>query len=331
MERFERVLITGGTGSFGEILTHHFLQSYQDIIVVIYSRNEYLQYEMRRKMPAQFLERVQFVIGDVCDRERVYSAMRGSDIVIHAAGLKHVRICEENPTEAVKVNVIGTQNVIDAAIFHNIKHVFHISTDKVANPVSAYGATKLCAEKLVLAAHTGYKDSATKFTILRFGNLMGSRGSVVYSFIEQAEKGVISLTHPEMTRFNLNAQQLKELVAIAIQTATGGQLYIPKLAAYRVFDLAKAVSTTAELQPVGLRSAEKLFEELLIESENAYARSYAKHFVLSRDGNFPSGGEQLPNGYKYVSNDPNIQMDVAALRQEIQPFLSAGIKHLTTC
>jgi UDP-N-acetylglucosamine 4,6-dehydratase len=323
MKQVGSILITGGTGSFGFTITCKLLQQFPDTGIVVYSRNEFLQHAMRHALPEALSSRVRFVIGDVRDEARLREAMQGADTVIHTAALKHVSTCEQNPTEAVKTNVTGTQNVVRACLENKVARLVHISTDKAANPAGVYGNTKHAAEKLVIDPEILSKAGSinTAFTILRFGNLIGSSGSVVYRFQEQGKQGVIRVTDPGITRFNLNPHQLMYYLTMALQPGNHGHIIVPKLKSYRLPDLAQAIAPNTKLEVVGLRAGEKLYEELLIDAEAPVAQGYADHFAISYQGNFKPGGSPLPSEFSYASSQSDNIMSLVDLQNEIRQYV----------
>lgn len=258
------VLITGGTGSFGRKFTEIVMKQYKPKKLIIFSRDEMKQYEMAQEFKHK---NVRYFVGDVRDHSRLHRAFHGVDIVVHAAALKIVPTAEYNPFEAVKTNVIGAENVINVAIDNNVKKVIALSTDKAANPVNLYGATKLCAEKMFLAANN-YSPHGTTFSVVRYGNVFGSRGSVVPFFRECKEKGVIPITDERMTRFWITLEKGVEFVLSCIKDMDGGEVFVPKLPSMRVTDLAKAVAPDCKIKVVGIRPGEKL-HEILISADDA--------------------------------------------------------------
>jgi UDP-N-acetylglucosamine 4,6-dehydratase/5-epimerase len=258
------ILITGGTGSFGKKFITYVLQHFQPRRVVVFSRDELKQFEMKQEFSD---ERLRFFIGDVRDKERLYRAFDDIDYVIHAAAMKQVPACEYNPFEAIKTNVLGAQNIIEAAIDRGVKRVIALSTDKAANPVNLYGATKLCSDKLFIAGNAYVGNGVTRFGVVRYGNVVGSRGSVVPLFTKQKETGIITITDPRMTRFWITLEQGVKLVLNALGSLHGGEVFIPKLPSMRVTDLARAIAPECQLQYIGIRPGEKLHETMIPEEE----------------------------------------------------------------
>ena len=298
------ILITGGTGSFGKKFTEILLSEHDPESVRIYSRGELLQMEMQNRFDDS---RLRFLIGDVRDRDRLYRAASGVDIIVHAAALKHVPACEYNPIEAVRTNVDGSINVIDAAIDNSVEKVMAISTDKAVHPVNLYGATKMVAEKLFTQgnAYTGGKK--TRFSCIRYGNVVGSRGSVIPLFKEQRKNGVITITDDRMTRFWITLEQGVRFVMDCIALMKGGETFVPKIPSMKVIDLAKVIAPDAERKVIGIRSGEKLHEILLTEDEARHTREFDNYFVIEPEHPFWEkdnfrDGNSLPEGFRYTSD-----------------------------
>ncbi|MEW5895422.1 MAG: UDP-N-acetylglucosamine 4,6-dehydratase (inverting) [Candidatus Omnitrophota bacterium] len=270
------ILITGGTGSFGKKFTEIVLKRYNPKKLIIFSRDEMKQYEMSKVFNQK---NIRYFIGDVRDSERLHRAFHDVDYVIHAAALKIVPTAEYNPFEAVKTNVIGAENVINAAIDNNVQKVIALSTDKAANPINLYGATKLCAEKMFVAANN-YLPRGTRFSVVRYGNVFGSRGSVVPFFKECRNRGVVPITDERMTRFWITLEQGVEFVLQCLQEAAGGEIFIPKLPSMKVTDLAKAICPDCKQEIIGIRAGEKLHETLVSEDDGLYTYEYENKFVI---------------------------------------------------
>lgn len=301
------ILITGGTGSFGKKFTEVVLGRYSPKKLIIFSRDELKQHEMRQMYPDTDDSPVRYFIGDVRERERLYRAFGGVDIVIHAAALKQIPACEYNPFEAVQTNVIGAKNVIDAAIDRGVKKVMGISSDKAVNPINLYGATKLCAEKMFIQgnAYSGAED--TKFSICRYGNVIGSRGSVVPLFLKQRQNGKITITDPRMTRFWMTLEQGVEFVIRCIEQMHGGEIFMPKIPSMKIMDLARAVAPDCQVKYIGIRPGEKLHEILMSEDEAQHALEFDDMFAIEpahpwwATDNW-QGGRRLPEGFRYSSD-----------------------------
>lgn len=298
------VLITGGTGTFGKTFTEVLLQEHDPSAVRIFSRGEHAQAEMRSRFDD---DRLRFLIGDVRDLGRLERAMNGVDVVVHAAAIKRVPACEYNPIEAKRTNVDGASNVIDAAIDNGVERVMAISTDKAVHPVNLYGATKLVAEKLFIQgnAYSGPRD--TTFSVVRYGNVFGSRGSVVPLFMEQREEGCLTITHEDMTRFWVTIGEGVRFVLRAIEDMHGGEVFVPKIPSLRIMDLAETIAPDAEKEVVGIRPGEKIHEILVTEEEARHAREFDERIVIEPELSFFSdgreGGEPLPEGFRYTSGD----------------------------
>jgi UDP-N-acetylglucosamine 4,6-dehydratase len=307
-----QILVTGGTGSFGRAFVRRTLAHGADVTIRVYSRDELKQYEMNREFGGD--PRLRFCIGDVRDRDRLARAMYGVDWVVHAAALKQVDLCEYNPAEAVKTNIQGSQNVIEAAIDAEVERVVALSTDKAVNPVNLYGATKLCAEKLFVHgnAYAGSRD--TRFACVRYGNVLGSRGSVVPLFLAQAASGLLTITDLRMTRFWISLAQATELVEFVLADMRGGEVYVPKLPSMRMTDLARAIAPEAMVKEIGMRPGEKVHEMLLSPEEAHRSREYPTHYVISRQTP-RSQGRPLPEEFRYASDTNTQWLDVERLRE----------------
>ena len=300
----QTILITGGTGSLGKHLCKILLEKYHPRAIRVYSRDELKQHEMRQVFGEDV---IRYFIGDVRDGNRLKRAMEGADIVIHTAALKQVPACEYNPLEAVRTNVIGTENVINAAIDNGVKKVVSISTDKAVNPVNLYGATKLCAEKIVIQGNSYAGSRNTRFSCVRYGNVIGSRGSVVPLFSEQKKTGKITITDDRMTRFWITLDQAVELVVKAITHMQGGEIFVPKIPSMRITDLAKAIAPECEIDIIGIRPGEKLHEVLLMEEEGKNTVIYEGMYVIMPNYSWWQrqnymNGDPLPDGFSYASN-----------------------------
>ena len=281
------VLITGGTGSFGKKCTERLLSRYSPEKVIIFSRDELKQHEMRQKFPDDGTVPVRYFLGDVRDRDRLYRAFSGVDIVIHAAALKQVPAAEYNPFEAVKTNILGAQNVIDACIDNNVDNVIALSTDKAANPINLYGATKLCSDKIFISAnsYTG-KKARTIFSVVRYGNVLGSRGSVIPFFCEKKKTGVLPITDERMTRFWITLEQAVDFVFQSLERMIGGELFIPKLPSMRIVDLAKAICPDCKIEIVGIRPGEKLHEIMIPFDESRKALELDDCYIIQPEFDF---------------------------------------------
>ena len=308
------VLITGGTGFLGRTLVRLVLERYPEVKrLIVFSRDELKQYEMAQDFPEQTYPSLTYVLGDVRDHERVQQACAGVDYIIHAAALKQVPTAERNPMEYVKTNILGTENVIRAALASGVERVVALSTDKAVAPLGVYGATKLCAERLVIAANSLEGDRKTKLSVVRFGNILGSYGSVLPFFLKKKEEGMIPITDERMTRFSMLSQEAAEMVLWVLNTMWGGEIYVPKLPSYRVVELAEAVAPDCPKKLAGARPGEKIHEELVSEAESATTYDLGKYYAIlplqpvwDIDAYIRQQGvKQVPEGFCYTS-DTNI-------------------------
>lgn len=324
------ILVTGGTGSFGKTFIKRILQ-YDVKKVIVFSRDELKQYEMAQEYTDP---RMRFFIGDVRDKERLYRAFDGVDVVIHAAALKHVGACEYNPFEAVKTNIHGAQNIIEAAIDRGVERVIALSTDKAAAPVNLYGATKLASDKLFVAGNSYVGDKETKFAVVRYGNVVGSRGSVVPFFLKMKETGSLPITDERMTRFWITLDQGVQFVIDNLERMKGGEIFVPKIPSMRVVDLAQAIAPECELDFVGIRPGEKLHEAMITEDDARRTLEYEDYFIIQPE--FPwwndqeiNGGKPLPDGFKYTSDTNDEWLTVEELRALVedlnQPIAKQGV------
>jgi UDP-N-acetylglucosamine 4,6-dehydratase (inverting) len=300
----KKILLTGGTGSFGKKFSEIILRDFNPKSLRIYSRGEFNQYQMQKEFND---ERLRFLIGDVRDRDRLYRAMNGVDIVVHAAALKQVPACEYNPIEAVKTNIDGSVNVIDAAIDNSVEKVMAISTDKAVHPVNLYGATKMVAEKLFVQGNTYTGKSKTRFSCVRYGNVIGSRGSVIPLFNEQKKEGILTITDKRMTRFWLTLDQGVRFVINSIQQMQGGEVFIPKIPSMKITDLADAIAPNTTKKFTGIRPGEKLHEIMITEDESRHAKEFSDHFVIEPEFPFwknenTSSATSLPDNFRYSSD-----------------------------
>ncbi|WP_048134640.1 UDP-N-acetylglucosamine 4,6-dehydratase (inverting) [Methanosarcina sp. 1.H.T.1A.1] len=298
------ILLTGGTGSFGNKFTEIVLKEYNPESLRIYSRGEYNQYLMDRKFNDK---RLRFLIGDVRDKNRLQRAMNGVDLVVHAAALKQVPACEYNPIEAVRTNIEGTMNIIDTAIDNGVEKVMAISTDKAVHPVNLYGATKMVAEKLFVQGNAYSGKNKTKFSCTRYGNVIGSRGSVIPLFEKQKETGVLTITDERMTRFWLTLDQGVHFVLNSISLMHGGEIFVPKIPSMRITDLANAMAPEAKKEFTGIRPGEKLHEIMITEDESRHAKEFPDYFIIEPEFPFwkkekSNLGKILPAGFRYSSD-----------------------------
>ncbi len=286
MLKNKNILITGGTGSFGQKFINSVLKNHKPNKLIIYSRDEQKQFQMQQKFKQLKANPLRFFIGDVRDLERLSNAMNGVDIVIHAAALKHVEIGEYNPFEVVKTNVFGSQNIIEACMRNDVKKVIALSTDKASSPVNLYGATKLTSDKLFVAANYYKGNRDIKFTVVRYGNVMGSRGSVVPFFLQHKDKGFLPITDKRMTRFNIMLDEGVEFVHTCLKKMWGGEIFVPKIPSYNVVDLARAVAPNCKHKFVGIRPGEKIHEEMISTSEAINTIEFKNYFVITPNPEF---------------------------------------------
>lgn len=320
------VLITGGTGSFGKAMVKTVLKRFPDVRrLVIYSRDELKQFEMAQTFPESRYKALRYFIGDVRDERRLRRAMEGIDIVVHAAALKQVPAAEYNPFECIKTNVLGAQNVIEAALDSDVRQVVALSTDKAAAPINLYGATKLCSDKLFVAANNIRGPRDIRFSVVRYGNVMGSRGSVIPFFMERRTSGRLPITDPAMTRFNISLEGGVDMVLWSIFHATGGEILVPKIPSYRILDVAEAIAPECEIDHVGIRPGEKIHEEMITESDSLNTIDLGDYFAILPPGD-PSkieayrgqhGGKVVEAGFCYNSGSNDHFLTVSELRDLI--------------
>jgi UDP-N-acetylglucosamine 4,6-dehydratase len=318
------ILITGGTGSFGKKFTEIMLREYHPKKLIIFSRDELKQHQMRQiyddRVPGS---PIRYFIGDVRDRDRLYRAFNGVDVVVHAAALKQVPACEYSPFEAVLTNVLGAKNVIDAAINCGVKRVMAISTDKAVNPINLYGATKLCAEKLFVQGNSYSGEGGPRFSCARYGNVVGSRGSVVPLFLEQRKNGKITVTDPRMTRFWITLEQGVRFVIKCIEIMHGGEIFVPKIPSMNILDLAKAIAHDCEVEYIGIRPGEKLHEVLISEDEARHTVELDDMYIIQpvhpwwRVENWAEA-KPLPEGFRYTSDTNTRWLSGEELRRMIE-------------
>jgi UDP-N-acetylglucosamine 4,6-dehydratase len=321
----KNVLLTGGTGSFGKKFAEIALARYRLSKLIIFSRDELKQFEMREQFSEERYPNIRYFIGDVRDRDRLYRAFDGVDIVVHAAALKQVPAAEYNPIEAVKTNVMGAANVIDAAIDRNVQKVIALSTDKAANPINLYGATKLCSDKLFIAANNYRGYHGTRFSIVRYGNVVGSRGSVIPFFLKMRPTGVLPITDPRMTRFWITLEQGVNFVLARLQNMQGGEIFVPKVPSMKVTDLARALAPECQTKLVGIRPGEKLHEVMVPEDDARHTLEYDDYYAITptfHDWNLQgyiekNGGRLCPDGFCYNSDKNTRWLSVEDLREMI--------------
>lgn len=312
------ILVTGGTGSFGKKFVKHVLGTSAKKIIV-FSRDELKQFEMAQEFRDP---RLRFFIGDIRDKERLYRAFDGVDIVIHAAAMKQVPACEYNPFEAIKTNVIGAQNIVEAAIDREVQKVIALSTDKAASPINLYGATKLCSDKLFVAANSYAGDKETIFSVVRYGNVVGSRGSVIPFFQKMKHTGKLPITDSKMTRFWITLDQGVDFVMRSLEKMNGGEIFVPKIPSMNIIDLAIAIAPESEIEIVGIRPGEKLHEVMITEDDARNTLEYEDYYVIQPE--FPwwksEGklmGKSLPESFKYSSDTNDKWLSIEELRELI--------------
>jgi UDP-N-acetylglucosamine 4,6-dehydratase/5-epimerase len=317
------VLITGGTGSFGKRFVEHLLRDHEPAAVRVYSRDELKQHEMRAAVGD---ERLRLLIGDVRDLARLRMALRDVDVVVHAAALKQVPACEYNPFEAVQTNIVGAENVVTAAIEHEVPRTISLSTDKAVNPVNLYGATKLSAEKIVTQGNVYAGGANVRFSTVRYGNVVGSRGSVIPLFKRQAAEGRLTITDAAMTRFWITLDDAVDFVVDSLERMQGGEVFVPRIPSMSVMDLAEALAPGVEHEIVGVRPGEKVHEVLVTQDEARHAVRFADYYAVYpafpywRDSAFPAG-EELPPGFRYASDNNDEWLNAEQLRE-----IAAGVE-----
>ena len=323
------VLVTGGTGSFGKNFSKYLLENSMLKKLIIFSRDELKQSELQKEI---IDPRARFFIGDIRDLQRLDRAFSGVDIVVHAAALKQVPTLEYNPFEAVKTNILGSQNVIDAAVNQGVKKVLLISTDKAAEPANLYGSTKLCAEKLFISGNA-YGANKTKLSVVRYGNVMGSRGSVIEMLVKNPNKDTVYITHEEMTRFWIHLDESFELVRFALENMEGGEIFVPKIGSMRISHLFDILAPKAKRIITGIRPGEKMHEILLTKEEGRHALDIKNYYVIlpeheeifnvkKRYKKFISMGKRLPLNFKYTSNENPLQIDRESFRKNVSKYIN---------
>lgn len=334
----QSILVTGGTGSFGKKFIATLLAKHPEYNrIVVYSRDELKQFEMQQLYPESEFPQIRFFIGDVRDKDRLRRAVEGIDTVIHAAALKQVPAAEYNPFEAVKTNILGAQNVIEACMEGGVKNVVALSTDKAAAPINLYGATKLTSDKLFVAGnhYRGHRD--IKFSVVRYGNVMGSRGSVIPFFQKHKSKGFLPITHPDMTRFNITLEEGVAMVEYALENMWGGEIYVPKIPSYRIMDVAEAIAPGVETRIVGIRPGEKLHEEMITETDAISTIEFAKYFVILPsfkpqwkidDFTKHFNGKPCSMGFRYNSGENSEWLSVEELRALIREHVETTFQPL---
>jgi len=329
------ILITGATGSFGKAFIDTVYQRYPDVKrVVVFSRDELKQYEMAQRFNERQYPSIRYFLGDVRDASRIRRALEGIDIVIHAAALKQVPAAEYNPFECIKTNILGAQNLIEACMDQSVERVIALSTDKAAAPINLYGATKLCSDKLFIAANNIRGHRPTRYAVVRYGNVMGSRGSVIPFFIKKRSSGVLPITDPNMTRFNISLQDGVDMVLWALQNTQGGEIFVPKIPSYRIGDVATAIAPDCRQEVVGIRPGEKIHEEMITACDSYQTVDMGRYFaILPCNCDYSieqycsrTGSQRVPAGFAYNSGTNPDFLSVAQLRDLIaQHVPEAGL------
>lgn len=329
------VLVTGGTGSFGKRFVSRVLKEFPQIKkLIIFSRDELKQYEMSLDYPKHKYPSIRFFLGDVRDRDRLSRAFEGVDVIIHAAALKQVPAAEYNPFEFINTNIMGAENIINAALDKGVQKIVALSTDKAAAPINLYGATKLCSDKLFIAANNVRGTRDCSFSIVRYGNVMGSRGSVIPLFLNQKSKGKLTITDPDMTRFNISLDEGVDLVFTALNDGLGGEIFVPKIPSYKVGDVAKAVAPEIEHEIVGIRPGEKIHEEMITEADSYNTIELKDYFVIlpvtSQQKNDlyqqHFNGQRVSAGFKYNSGTNTEWLSVDEIRNLIKKHVDADFE-----
>ncbi|QLL29922.1 UDP-N-acetylglucosamine 4,6-dehydratase (inverting) [Thermosynechococcus sichuanensis E542] len=332
LTRESGVLVTGGTGSFGRAFVKEVLRRFPDIRrLVIFSRDELKQFEMAQEFPDKKYPGIRYFIGDVRDRDRLRRALNKVDIVVHAAALKQVPAAEYNPIEFIRTNVMGAENVIQACLDTNVKQVVALSTDKAAAPINLYGATKLCSDKLFIAANN-FAGRDLRFSVVRYGNVMGSRGSVIPFFLKKRCEGCLPITDPAMTRFNISLQEGVEMVLWALENSWGGEIFVPKIPSYRILDVAEAICPECEQAIVGIRPGEKIHEEMITTSDSYTTVDLGQYYaILPTQGRFTieeycaqTGATRVKPGFSYNSGSNDRFLSVEELRALIRQHVDSN-------
>lgn len=329
------VLVTGGTGSFGKKFVEIVLQQYPRIKrLVVFSRDELKQFEMSEIYPQRSNSPLRYFIGDVRDSERLKKACEGIDVIIHAAALKQVPAAEYNPMEAIKTNIFGAENVINAALSTGVKHVVALSTDKAAAPINLYGATKLCSDKLFVAANNIKGARDIRFSVVRYGNVMGSRGSVIPFFLRKRKEGVLPITDAQMTRFNISLEEGVSMVLHALEVHWGGEIFVPKIPSYRITDVATAIAPSCKQELVGIRPGEKIHEEMITEADSFCTVDLGKYYAIlpqvpvwTKEEYYKATKcKEVPRGFKYNSGTNDEWLKVEDIRSLIKKHVDADFE-----
>jgi UDP-N-acetylglucosamine 4,6-dehydratase/5-epimerase len=328
------ILITGGTGSLGKALTKYIINNYPDVRrIIIFSRDEQKQFQMAQEYPENKYPQMRYFIGDVRDFERMKRALKGVDYVIHAAAMKHVPIAEYNPMECVKTNILGAENVINACLETSVERVVALSTDKAAAPINLYGATKLASDKLFVAANNITGWNPIRFSVVRYGNVMGSNGSVIPFFMDKLKEGILPITDPNMTRFNISLKGGVDMVMYALEYAWGGEIFVPKIPSYRITDIAEAIGPDCEKPVVGIRPGEKIHEEMITASDSYYTYDLGKYYTIlpaTHKWNLDEfilafNAKKVTAGFSYSSGANTEWESVESLRELIRHHVASEI------
>ncbi|OFX66940.1 MAG: UDP-N-acetylglucosamine 4,6-dehydratase (inverting) [Bacteroidetes bacterium GWE2_29_8] len=324
------ILITGGTGSFGKRFVERILNDYPNIKkLIVFSRDELKQFEMAQVFSPEKYSAMRYFLGDIRDYPRFKRACQGVDIIVHAAALKQVPAAEYNPMEFIKTNINGAQNIIDASLGSEVKIVVALSTDKAAAPVNLYGATKLCSDKLFITSNNLRGSRDIKFSVVRYGNVMGSRGSVIPFFLKKRNEGVLPITNIEMTRFNILLDEGVDMVLYAIKNALGGEIFVPKIPSYKITDIAEAIAPSCKIKEIGIRPGEKLHEEMITETDSYFTIDIGKQYVILPNDSFSQktkyldhyNGKPVDLGFRYTSDKNEEWLNVEQLRELIKKHL----------
>lgn len=329
------ILITGGTGSFGKKFIETILRDFKPKKIVIFSRDELKQSELRKQYPKEKFRQLRFFIGDVRDRRRLEMACEGIDVIIHAAAIKQVDTAEYNPSECIKTNISGAENLIYSALSCGVKDVVALSTDKACSPINLYGATKLVSDKLFTAANNIRGSKDIRFSVVRYGNVLGSRGSVIPFFLEKRKDGVLPVTHEDMTRFNISLEDGVDLVIFALKNHIGGEIFIPKIPSYKILDVAEAVAPNSKLHNIGIRPGEKLHEEMISDTDSLNTIDIGKYYVILPSISYTYSneeytkhhkGEKVKFGFKYNSGTNTEWETIESIRKNIVDHIDPSFK-----
>ena len=331
-----KILITGGTGSFGKAFLCELMKNHPNIErVVIYSRDELKQWELQNLYPKSKYPQLRFFIGDIRDRDRLNRATENIDTIIHAAALKQVSTAEYNPMEFIKTNILGTENIVHSSIKNNIKKIVALSTDKAAAPINVYGATKLVSDKLLIAGNNIRGNRNINFSIVRYGNVMGSRGSVIPFFIENAKNGILPITHPKMTRFNITLNQAIDMVFWVLNNSLGGEIFVPKIPSYSIIDLAEAIGPNCEKKIIGIRSGEKIDEEMITYADSFNTYDIGNYYAIIQPSteikfdnykNYYKKMKNVDKGFSYNSGNNTKFLNINELRKLIRENVDFSFK-----